>query len=218
MYYQNCSWSSSQKRFTANNFIPLPVLIKPSLFLSFLSATAFFFPSIFHPGWASVFVLAVPEPGLPSAFHQDCTTLLLLGGCGETRGGIWSCIYAGEKVLSLRSTSPFSYENHFEPVNSHRSERLVYEKIEKILGDTTIIFQKFSSIARPTDSDEEISLWTVEPGQNCSGRSEYIRPGAAAWGASLGGRTRGWGVQYGLSRGPHPRGRAGALILLPRLP
>lgn len=31
-------------------------------------------------------------------------------------------------------------------------------------------------------------------------------------------RTRGWGVQYGLSRGPHPRGRAGALILLPRLP
>lgn len=37
-------------------------------------------------------------------------------------------------------------------------------------------------------------------------------------GRTRGERTRGWGVQYGLSRGPHPQGRAGALILLPRLP
>ena len=120
--------------------------------------------------------------------------------------------------MSARSTSAFSYENPFGAEDGGASGRRVYRKFGKIPADMATNFEKFRGNPRPTDRRLEIPLWTVGLGQNCSGRSEYIRPGAAARGASQGGRTKGWGVQYGLSRGPHPRGRAGALILLPRLP
>lgn len=151
-------------------------------------------------------------PGLPSVLRRDCTTPLLLGGCGETRGGIWSCIYAAAKVLSARSTSRFSRENPFHRQARGPGDRVLYRKFAKILRRTTTIFEKFRARDSPVDRFDRISLWRDEPGQNSSGRSEYIRPGAAARGTNVGGKNEGMGGTIwviegapppGESRGPH---------------
>lgn len=153
-------------------------------------------------------------PGLPSVLRRDCTTPLLLGGCGETRGGIWSCIYAAAKVLSARSTSRFSRKNPFRKEIRGLSGCALYRKFGKIPRHTTIIFEKFRTCGSPADIFGRISLWRDEPGQNSSGRSEYIRPGAAARGTNVRGEGENEGMggtiwviegapPPGESRGPH---------------
>jgi len=157
-------------------------------------------------------------PGLLSVLRRDCTTPLLLGGCGETRGGIWSCIYAAAKVLSARSTSRFSRENPFRREIRGLSGCALYRKFGKIPRHTTIIFEKFRTRGSPVDIFGRISLWRDEPGQNSSGRSEYIRPGAAARGTSVrgGGRERGdGGYNMGYRGGPTPRGEQGPSFYYP---
>lgn len=97
-------------------------------------------------------------PGLPSALRRDCTTPLLLGGCGETRGGIWSCIYAAGKVLSARSTSRFSRENPFRIEVRGLDGRALYQKFAKIPRHMTIIFEKFRTRGSLADRFDGISL------------------------------------------------------------
>lgn len=154
--------------------------------------------------------------GCPSVLRRDCTTPLLLGGCGETRGGIWSCIYAAAKVLSARSTSRFSRENPFYRQVRGPGDRALYRKFAKILRRTTTIFEKFRTRDSPVDRFDRISLWRDEPGQNSSGRSEYIRPGAAARGTNVGGEERGdGGYNMGYRGGPTPRGEQGPSFYYP---
>lgn len=62
------------------------------------------------------------------------------------------------------------------------------------------------------DRPMEISLWLWNVGQNSPGRSEYIRPGAAARGAKLRG-SRGYNMGY--RGGPTPRGEQGPSFYYP---
>lgn len=95
LYYPKRSRSSSQKRFTANNFCLFSTLLSPSLPPSpslSLSPAAFFFPSIFRPSRASLFVQPVPRRGCRWLFTRTVPPYCCQGGVGRL-GVVYDRVY-----------------------------------------------------------------------------------------------------------------------------
>lgn len=145
-------------------------------------------------------------------FSWDCTTLLLLGWGGRL-GVVYDRVYMPSRKYCPRAPPlAFHAKMHLKNKTYIDLEESYTENMRKFSLTSPSICKNFRVPRGLILKLRDFPLAGLRRTKLVQSTRVYTARGGGER------STKRVGVQYGLSRGPHPWGRAGVLILLPRLP